>query len=110
MVYLICFERPYKRVRHYAGSTNNLTQRMKEHARGKGARLMEVITEAGIRWQLVSVWTGGRKEERAFKNQKNAASMCPLCRPAYLERRNAQARTRYARSLEQQQAELKEAA
>jgi len=107
MVYLICFNRPYRRVRHYAGSTDHIAPRMKEHARGHGARLMEVITEAGIRWQLVAVWKGGRKEERLFKNQKNSARYCPVCRPAYLARRRAQVATREARRRE---AERKEAA
>ena len=107
MVYLICFSRPYQRVRHYAGSTTNLTGRMKEHSRGQGARLMAVIKDAGIAWQLVAAWKGGRKEERSFKNRKNAASECPLCRPAYLARRAAQQRARDAR---RQEIERKEAA
>ncbi len=51
---------------------------------------------------------GGRKEERLFKNRKNAASACPLCRPAYLARRAAQLRAREERR--QQEAERKEAA
>ncbi|MBA3715995.1 MAG: hypothetical protein H0W76_26695 [Pyrinomonadaceae bacterium] len=56
MVYLICFSRLYQHVRHYAGSTTNLTGRMKVHSRGQGARLMAVIKDAGIAWQLVSAW------------------------------------------------------
>ncbi len=97
MVYLICFERPYVRVRHYLGSTKHLEERLQEHARGQGARLIEVITEAGISWQLVGTWEGGRQEERLIKNRKNAAAMCPHCRHADTERRREQRRARAAR-------------
>ncbi len=97
MVYLICFDQPYKRVRHYTGMTDDLAARMKEHRRGRGARLLEVVSGAGIGWQLVAVWKGGRREERACKNLKNAGLICPRCRAEVLRRRAETARARYHR-------------
>ena len=78
-VYLIHFDTPYKRARHYIGWTADLDARLKAHRTGHGARLMEVIAEAGITWQLARTWDGGRTRERAIKNRKNAPRLCPLC-------------------------------
>jgi predicted GIY-YIG superfamily endonuclease len=59
-VYLICFDRNYKHARHYLGWTTDLHLRLENHARGVGARLMEVITAAGITWRVSRVWQGTR--------------------------------------------------
>ncbi len=78
-VYLIHFATPYKHVRHYLGSTDDLEARIERHRAGNGARLMEVITGAGIGWTVVRTWEGGRKLERRLKNWKHAAQFCPAC-------------------------------
>jgi len=96
MIYLICFERAYKHARHYIGSTENLTERMQEHEHGRGARLMAVITEAGIHWQVMATFEGGRKQERIYKNRKNDAQLCPNCRAKFLERKRTQKRQQRA--------------
>jgi predicted GIY-YIG superfamily endonuclease len=72
LVYLIHFARPYQHARHYVGSTDNLDARLADHAAGRGARLMEVVTQAGIEWSCVRTWEGGRTEERRH-NLKAAA-------------------------------------
>ncbi len=51
-VYLIHFDKPYRHARHYLGYTDDLDARLAAHANSNGARLMEVIVEAGITWQL----------------------------------------------------------
>jgi predicted GIY-YIG superfamily endonuclease len=79
IVYLIHFDRPYGHARHYTGWSSNLSARLAEHAAGRGARLMAVITSAGIGWQLAWTWAGGRSLERALKTQGGAARRCPLC-------------------------------
>src|SRR5260370_33735510 len=56
-VYLIHFNEPYKHARHYLGSTACLESRLQLHKNGNGARLMEVVTDAGIYWQVSSLWT-----------------------------------------------------
>jgi hypothetical protein len=49
------------------------------HAKGQGARLIAVIQEAGIKWELVRRWNGGRNLERRLKNWHNASQLCPIC-------------------------------
>lgn len=78
-VYLIHFNRPYRHARHYLGFTENLDKRITDHLCGMGARLMEVITDAGIEWRVVRTWHGDRRLERRLKNWHNAAFLCPLC-------------------------------
>lgn len=75
---------------HYTGWTNDLPKRLRDHQTGNGARLLEVVQDAGIGWTLARVWIGGRTLERALKNQGGASRRCPLCgvtpRPASLPR------------------------
>jgi predicted GIY-YIG superfamily endonuclease len=78
-VYLIHFETPYKHARHYLGSAHDLQARLKHHQAGTGARLMEVVTQAGIRWHVSRTWQGGRDVERTLKGRKNSPELCPTC-------------------------------
>ncbi len=51
VVYLLHFDQPYKHARHYTGwteSSGSLKARLARHARGDGARLLEVVHAAGI--------------------------------------------------------------
>ncbi|MGH8710622.1 MAG: hypothetical protein ACREVA_04800 [Burkholderiales bacterium] len=79
VVYLIHFDRPYKQARHYIGSAHDLNARLAQHSTGQGARLMEVVKEAGITWTLARTWQGGRTIERRIKNRKEAPALCPIC-------------------------------
>lgn len=79
IIYLIHFDEPYRHAKHYMGSTHNLHSRLTDHAIGEGARLMEVIEQAGITWQLTRVWQGARKLERLLKSRKEAPNLCPVC-------------------------------
>jgi hypothetical protein len=67
---------------HYTGWTLNLPIRLGEHAAGRGARLMQVVAEQGIGWQVTRVWVGTRSRERSLKRQGGAARRCPVCRLA----------------------------
>ena len=78
-VYLLHFDRPYRHARHYTGWTRDLDHRLAEHATGRGARLMSVITDAGIGWQLARTWSAGRTFERRLKNRHGASRFCPIC-------------------------------
>jgi predicted GIY-YIG superfamily endonuclease len=80
-VYLIHFLKPYKHARHYLGYSTNLDKRITDHLCGTGARLLEVVTDAGIEWRLVRTWPGDRELERQLKNRKDAPRLCPICNP-----------------------------
>jgi predicted GIY-YIG superfamily endonuclease len=82
-VYLVHFDRPYKHARHYLGFTSRtLGARLAEHEDGKGARLMQVIREAGIGFVLARVWRRAtRTDERRLKRFKSTCTrLCPICR------------------------------
>lgn len=79
-VYLIHFERPYQHARHYLGYADDVTARLYRHQAGTGARLMEVITAAGIPWHVAKVWPDGTAElERALKLWHSGVKLCPTC-------------------------------
>jgi len=86
VVYLIHFDRlyiPYPGTPlrdcagHYCGWTENLARRLARHATGGGARLLAVVHQAGISWQLARVWPGPRERERQLKRQGGASRRCP---------------------------------
>ena len=81
-VYLLHFARPYHHARHYLGfcDRGRLDTRLDEHRRGAGARLMQVLGEAGIAWILVRTWQGNRRLERRLKRWHGSGRLCPVCR------------------------------
>lgn len=79
-VYLLHFHQRYKHSRHYTGSTTNLAQRLDQHAKGHGARLLAVVQAAGITWTLARTWEGGKSRERQLKRQGGASRRCPICK------------------------------
>ena len=80
VVYLVHFTQPYRHARHYPGWTAGLGSRLAEHQAGRGARLLQVITQAGIGWTLARTWQGTRERERQLKRQGGASRRCPICR------------------------------
>ena len=87
MVYLIHFKRPIGdlsnprgQARHYLGYADDLAARLEAHRNGNGAQLMEVVTDAGIPWELARTWPGDRALERKLKDRHNAPKLCPICR------------------------------
>jgi len=79
MIYLIHFNEKLKHSQHYLGFTEDLDSRLERHRAGNGARLMEVVTKAGIEWKLARTWLGDRKLERKLKSRKASTRLCPLC-------------------------------
>jgi predicted GIY-YIG superfamily endonuclease len=80
LVYLVHFTEPYRHARHYTGWTADLDSRLAAHQAGRGARLLQVITQAGIGWTLARTWQGTRERERQLKRQGGASRRCPICR------------------------------
>lgn len=79
-VYLLHFSEKFHHARHYLGFAEDLEARLERHRAGRGARLVEVITEAGLDFQLVRTWNGDRVLERQLKRQKNGPRLCPICK------------------------------
>lgn len=80
--YLLHFDRPYRHAQHYLGWARNLEARLAEHATGSGgraARLIQVVTAAGIGYTLARTWPGSRGRERQLKRQGGHSRHCPLC-------------------------------
>lgn len=83
VVYLLHFDRPFGHARHYTGwvtTRTYLLPRLGAHTYGVGARLMAVVAEAGIGFQLARTWDGGRTRERQLKRQGGASRRCPICK------------------------------
>lgn len=78
-IYLLHFDLAFKHAKHYTGWARALAARLAHHRNGDGARLLAVIREHGIDWQLARTWQGTRADERALKNQGGASRRCPLC-------------------------------
>jgi len=85
--YLLHFYNPetgqsakYGRSGHYLGSSLDIAARLARHRAGNGARLIEVITDAGLSFLVVRTWVGGKPLERKLKSRKNAPrELCPVC-------------------------------
>lgn len=79
-VYLIHFETPFKHARHYLGYTSlALEERINRHRSNRGAKLLIAVSSAGIKWNVVRTWVGGRELETQLKRRKNAPTLCPIC-------------------------------
>lgn len=84
-VYLLHLERPLSpdhTAQHYIGHAYNVSRRVRQHKRGKGARFMQVAKERGIGFKVARVWPEGDWTfERRLKNRKCAPRFCPICNP-----------------------------
>jgi predicted GIY-YIG superfamily endonuclease len=78
-IYLLHFAKPYKHARHYLGWAQHLEARLEHHRAGTGARLMQVVREAGIDWEVSRTWEGDRNLERKLKQRKESPRLCPIC-------------------------------
>lgn len=82
-VYLLHFSRKYHHAQHYIGWAKKVKKRVEHHRNGTGARLMQVIVQAGIDFEVAREWDDGDKTfERRLKKQKKASKLCPICRAA----------------------------
>lgn len=81
LVYLLHFSAPFHHASHYLGWTSlPVEQRIEHHRNGQGARLLQVVTAAGISFKVVRTWRGSRQLERQLKNHHNSKRHCPLCK------------------------------
>ena len=84
MIYLLHFRQPLKHARHYVGfSTDKRTfrERMNHHASGtSGVRILEVIKQCGIEFEIAATWEGDRTLERKL-HRHGKTRICPICNP-----------------------------
>jgi hypothetical protein len=69
-----------RQIQHWVHSVTFLEPRLGAHRDGVGARLMQVVGQAGIGFVLARTWDGDRHRERALKRQGGASRRCPICR------------------------------
>ena len=90
MVYLLHFDRRYRHAGHYIGfakSEHTLPRRIEHHRTGTGARLTQVVSAAGITFDVVRTWPDAdRTFERRLKDQKHGPRLCPKCNPKIQEK------------------------
>lgn len=80
-VYLVHLEAPFRHATHYIGWTpGGVDERLAMHRRGAGARMLAAVAAAGIAFDVVRTWPGGRTEERRLKRMRMAPRLCPTCR------------------------------
>ncbi len=65
---------------HYLGWALNLEGRIYMHRIGRGAKFLRAANRAGIAWQVVRTWEGGKDLERKLKRSHHAARFCPICK------------------------------
>ncbi len=65
--YLLCFAKRYEHAVQHHADPGRFAIRMQEHRSGNGARLMEVITDAGIDFEIARLWIGSQHRERQLK-------------------------------------------
>lgn len=90
MIYLVHFQERFHHAQHYMGfcdGPDNFVKRIERHRRGDGSRLLRAVTKAGIKWEVVRVWSiGDRHNERSMKKKRNHWRFCPVCRAKRLKR------------------------
>lgn len=86
-VYILCFaHNPYRHAKHYCGYVEEdtkeaLLSRLERHKKGTGARLVQVITEAGITFKVAKIFKNKtRADERKFKKRGGLSRVCPICK------------------------------
>ena len=81
-LYLIHFTAKYEHAQHYLGLSKDVNRRLEEHRTGQGNPLMKAVTEAGIPWSVVRIWSDAdRMREVQLKSRHNSPRLCPVCNP-----------------------------
>lgn len=87
--YLLHFDEPIGRSRHYLGWTNDLDKRLREHRKGPRERcvLTHEARSRGIDWIVAVVWGGVTiAHKMKLKAQKNSPRLCSICQSQWENR------------------------
>jgi len=85
-VYVIHFNQPYRHAKHYTGIAKNIKSRMREHASGNGARLLQVLKEnnIGFKYSIIKEFpdfSSAHTYEKYLKTKiKKPQRYCPICK------------------------------
>jgi hypothetical protein len=75
-LYLLRCNRPCQPARHDSGA-HALVARLAGHGTSGGARILHAQRQAGGSWHITRTWPGGKHEEPAIKQWKQAPKLCP---------------------------------
>lgn len=81
--YLLHFDPPIGRVRHYLGSTltHTLRTRLRRHRAGTASALTAEAVKRGVTIRLAYIWPAEtRAVEKELKLKGRFANVCPYCR------------------------------
>lgn len=80
-VYILHFETARHHAKHYMGSTVDLFQRLRQHARGEGAKLTAALAKDDQHWTVAALWqtADARLAERIAKSGHCGPAWCPIC-------------------------------
>lgn len=80
-IYLLHFLKKLHHAGHYLGWTEGpVEDRIARHRLGSGARLVSVVTQAGIGMEIAFTRPGTREDERRLKRGGSSRRICPICR------------------------------
>lgn len=82
-IYLLHFERPIGRVRHYLGitRTDRLAARLREHAHRRGAALTAALAGRNHEMIVAGTWDARSfADERRMKDRGKYSRLCGVCR------------------------------
>lgn len=85
IVYMLHFERPVGRARHYVGSAqaSAFRARLKRHKAGTGAALTSEAVKRGIAMRVSNIWPAEtRAREQEIKAAGKFSRHCVYCRAA----------------------------
>lgn len=89
-LYVIHFDHKRHHAQHYMGASNNLFQRLKDHATGRAAKLTKALWEDSEEWELAAIYkpkptvtTPIFDLETKAKRAHATITFCPLCNPLF---------------------------
>lgn len=82
-VYLIHFETKLHHAGHYLGFAEDIAARLARHKAGRGAKLLQILRDKKINFEVVRIWAGADKKfERRLKISGHNNRLCPICNPS----------------------------
>lgn len=81
-VYLIHFQEKLAHAGHYLGKAENIAERLARHKAGRGAKLLQVLKQKNINFEVVRIWENVSPNfERKLKTAGHNNKLCPICFP-----------------------------